>query len=94
MTNAELVTAAVAAGWRYSRVLLYDHEGVEGFAWEGPEGQETFAGAVDGDWRNGPEVPHEVRLTVDESYRSDQAAVAAKKREFAQFLANLMGSER
>jgi hypothetical protein len=90
MDNDELLALAVAAGWTYSEAMLYDEEGVEGYAWAGPGGRTATGGAVNGDWRHGPEVPHEVRLAVDPAYRDEVEKRAADRREFGEFLGGLL----
>jgi hypothetical protein len=61
MTDQEIIAAALAAGWRYDCALLYDEEGVEGFCWTGPNGEELISHVAGGAWANGPEVPDELR---------------------------------
>lgn len=62
--NGQLISRALAAGWTFERTLLYDEEGIEGFIWEGPNGEEETSFAVDGTWDSGPEVPDAVRRAI------------------------------
>lgn len=41
-------------GWEAHPVSLYDEEGVEGWRWEGPDGEEIF---VIGPWHEQPPAP-------------------------------------
>jgi hypothetical protein len=57
MTDREMYERALELGWDVDRVSLYDEEGVEGWCWTSPDGNEYY---VVGDWNYTPEVPEEV----------------------------------
>jgi hypothetical protein len=46
-----------AAGWVYTARLLYDEEGIEGWEWQGPGGEEF---TVIGDHNSPPALPEEL----------------------------------
>lgn len=57
------VTVLLLYGWDVIRVSLYDEEGVEGWRWEDPGGNDY---CEIGDWNDLPEMPEEVELRADE----------------------------
>ena len=56
-------TALQVAGWEFSAVSLYDEEGVEGWHWESPKGDDFYEM---GDWNSPAEIPEEVTKIADE----------------------------
>ena len=55
--TGEMYERALELGWDVDQVSLYDEEGVEGWCWASPDGNEYY---VVGDWNDTPEVPEEV----------------------------------
>jgi hypothetical protein len=92
MTDAEIIRAAVAAGWSYTPVSLYDEEGIDGFRWDGPNGEEFYGLSVSGDWSSGPAVPDEVRGLFDAAFAASQERAKAAHRDFVDFIRRLMGN--
>lgn len=88
--DAAIVAAALAAGWKYEQVSLYDEEGVEGFEWTAPDGKTCTSLSRDGGWSSGPEVPDEVRLLFDERYAAQRKARREEVGKFASFLDGLV----
>ena len=56
-------TVLHVAGWEFSAVSLYDEEGVEGWHWESPKGEDFYEM---GDWDDPAEIPEEVVKIADE----------------------------
>ncbi len=90
--DEQVIAQALAAGWSYQPVSLYDEEGVEGFRWDGPGGEELVSFAVGGDWRNGPEVPDQLRLLFDPEAQQEAAERKAEAERRAEFFRWLLGS--
>jgi hypothetical protein len=88
MSDADIIAAALAAGWSYQAVALYDEEAVEGWLWTGPAGQELTT--LEGD------VPETIRLLFDHEARKAAEQRKAEVKEFAEFVEGLMtkGSEQ
>ncbi len=87
MTDSEILARAISAGWVCLPALLYDEEGVDGFAWLGPDGRECFSLEVDG----APEVPDLLRELFDPNHdkTADNSAEA-----FASFLNGLLFTDK
>lgn len=56
-----LVAALLAHGWTVEMCSMYDEEGVDGWRWEAPDGEEFYVSGVHED---GPVAPDD--LTPDE----------------------------
>lgn len=56
----------VVYGFTVDRVSLYDGEGVEGWRWEAPNGQEFY---VIGEWDEPPAIPDELKEYLPEGMR-------------------------
>jgi hypothetical protein len=56
-TQQQAYEYALKNGWEVDQVSLYDEEGVEGWCWTSPDGNEYYEV---GDWYSTPEVPEEV----------------------------------
>jgi len=69
-TEQQAYEYALQNGWDVDKVSLYDEEGVEGWCWTSPDGNEYY---VVGDWNDTPEAPEEVfsllaKKIVDNSF--------------------------
>ena len=67
MEEKQLQLARIAAltisGWDFGKTSLYDEEGVEGWEWTGPEGEECGA---TGCWHELPVMPEELECIADQ----------------------------
>lgn len=61
ITDEKLIEIAISGGWTVEKTSLYDDEGVEGWEWESPSG-ENFR--VSGVWDDGPALDSDVRDAI------------------------------
>lgn len=72
----------IAQGWTVSMVSLYDEEGVEGWTWTSPDGEEF---TVIGGWDDPPPLPE-----LPKGPTPEDIARREEKRKLAEFLDRLM----
>lgn len=61
MDNKALAEFALAHGWSADQRSFYDGEGVEGWHWESPSGEEF---EVLGAWEDGPAIDENLRSAM------------------------------